>query len=285
MNTNRFISLCTIFLILFFSNESFSQTPTYQLTAKNFNRTAQDSLTFDIYILHSNPSAGVFEYSLGQYFFRFNPNIANGGTLTYRILDSGLPTLLRPRNPSISGNELRLATNSAPGAGNGHIVSSVSPGTLIIRMSLRTTASSFSPTENLNLTWKNIDLGNPYTKVFAYVGTNNTEITNPANHIIDKMVNLNSLSLAVPEEYSLEQNYPNPFNPSTKIKFSIPESGLVIMKIYDVRGRLVNEILKKSYNAGNYEVEFSGRELSSGIYYYSISVNDFIQTRRMTIIK
>lgn len=284
MIKNIFVISTTI--IFLFNAVLYSQTtPEYQLVAKNFNRSAQDSLTFDIYILHTNPSSGNFEYSLGQFFFRFNPNIANGGTLTYRIIGSDLPTNLRPRNPTVFSNELRLATNATPGAGFGYIVSSNSPGTLVVRMSLKTSATAFSTTENFNISWKNNEHGNPYTKVFAYVGTVNTEITNPSNHIIDKMVSVNSITNQIPDEYEVYQNYPNPFNPSTKIKFSVPVAGNVSLKIFDTQGRLVKDFGEVNFDAGIHELEFNAGGLSSGIYFYRFRANNYIHTGKMTLLK
>jgi hypothetical protein len=94
-------------------------------------------------------------------------------------------------------------------------------------------------------------------------------------------------------KFSLEQNYPNPFNPSTKIKYTIPsvlESGakqsqLVILKVYDVLGNEVATLVNEDKTAGSYEVEFSASGLSSGIYFYKLKAGDFIQTKKMLVLK
>ena len=292
MNKNIFRLSLIGFIIIFCGNLSFSQVPTYTLTASNFNRTAQDSITFDIYLLHTNPGSGIFNFALGQYYFNFNPNIANGGTLTYRIIGSDLPPLAQPRNPSISGNQLRLLTNVTLG-GNGPTISSVAPGTLIVRMSLRTTASTFAAGQNIDLHWRNAAEGNPFTKIFAYVGTINTDITNAANHFIDDQVSVNQISSIVSSEFNLSQNYPNPFNPSTKINFSLPKSGNVSLKVYDVSGKTVATLVNEKLGAGVFEYEFNGAGLSSGIYFYRLVVsssnpiqaNDFVETKRMILVK
>jgi hypothetical protein len=88
------------------------------------------------------------------------------------------------------------------------------------------------------------------------------------------------------KEYALAQNYPNPFNPSTLIKFAVPKSSNVTLKVYDIIGRVVSTLVNNvSYKAGEYEVNFAPNELSSGIYFYTISAGEFTQTRKMIFIK
>ncbi|RPI18211.1 MAG: T9SS C-terminal target domain-containing protein [Ignavibacteriae bacterium] len=87
------------------------------------------------------------------------------------------------------------------------------------------------------------------------------------------------------EIYSLSQNYPNPFNPSTQIKFSIPKSSFVTLKIYDILGREIKELLNEFKEAGNYNVTFDGSNLSSGMYFYKLIADDYTDIKRMTLIK
>jgi photosystem II stability/assembly factor-like uncharacterized protein len=89
----------------------------------------------------------------------------------------------------------------------------------------------------------------------------------------------------MPFEYYLSQNYPNPFNPSTKINYSIPESGFVTLKIYDMLGREVAELVNSDMNYGNYSVNFNAKNLTSGVYFYRIQSGDFSQTNKMLLIK
>lgn len=90
----------------------------------------------------------------------------------------------------------------------------------------------------------------------------------------------------LPFEYSLSQNYPNPFNPSTKINFDLPVDGKANLVIYDMLGReimkLVNNELK---TAGRYTIEFNGVNFASGVYFYRLEVNNFVQTKRMVLLK
>jgi hypothetical protein len=109
------------------------------------------------------------------------------------------------------------------------------------------------------------------------------------------------VEVAAPNIFSLEQNYPNPFNPSTKIKYTIPQtviasetkqSQLVTLKIYDILGNEIATLVNEEKPAGSYEVEFGShsglsgiRELTSGIYFYQLKVGGFIQTKKMVLMK
>jgi hypothetical protein len=89
----------------------------------------------------------------------------------------------------------------------------------------------------------------------------------------------------LPNTYSLEQNYPNPFNPTTVINFSIPKAGDVKLAIYDALGREVEMLLDKKLDAGNYDADWNATNYAAGIYFYSITVNDFVSTKKMVLLK
>ena len=89
-----------------------------------------------------------------------------------------------------------------------------------------------------------------------------------------------------PSTFMLNQNYPNPFNPSTKISYSIPTSGFVILKIYDLLGKEVKTLVSEFQNAAFHSVNFEASELAGGIYFYKLQVgNDFVETKRMLLMK
>jgi len=88
-----------------------------------------------------------------------------------------------------------------------------------------------------------------------------------------------------PIVFALEQNYPNPFNPTTNIKYSIPETEFVTLKVYDVMGREVSTLVNKQMNAGNYDVSFNASKLSSGVYIYSLKAGNKIVSKKMMMIK
>ncbi len=96
----------------------------------------------------------------------------------------------------------------------------------------------------------------------------------------------------LPNEFQLFQNYPNPFNPSTKIKFAIPSvethndaSLLVTLKVYDLLGSEVITLVNEEKSAGEYEVEFNSKQLTSGMYFYTLKAGSFVQTKKMVLLK
>lgn len=89
----------------------------------------------------------------------------------------------------------------------------------------------------------------------------------------------------IPEKFSLSQNYPNPFNPSTTIKFSIPENSFVSLKIYDINGKEISELVNKNLSQGEYEANFDASRLSSGVYFYTLRTGKFTETKVMSLIK
>lgn len=88
-----------------------------------------------------------------------------------------------------------------------------------------------------------------------------------------------------PKVFNLSQNYPNPFNPISKIVFTIPKRENVSLKVYDILGSEITTLVNKELDAGKYEVEFSGKELSSGIYIYQIKAGAFRETKKMILMR
>jgi len=92
----------------------------------------------------------------------------------------------------------------------------------------------------------------------------------------------------LPSGFILNQNYPNPFNPSTKIKFNIPNvvtHHAASLQVYDILGNKIKTILNKKLSPGEYEIEFNGNGLNSGVYFYTLEVGGLIQTKKMILIK
>ena len=88
-----------------------------------------------------------------------------------------------------------------------------------------------------------------------------------------------------PKTFNMAQNYPNPFNPSTTIQFRIPAFSFVNLKVYDVMGKEVATLVNEARPAGSYEVEFDGNALASGIYYYQIKAGNFLEIKKMLLLK
>jgi hypothetical protein len=88
------------------------------------------------------------------------------------------------------------------------------------------------------------------------------------------------------KSFNLDQNYPNPFNPSTKISFSLPETGIVNLNVYNVLGQKVASLLNsENMSAGNHSVSFNASNLSSGVYFYSLKAGNNVITKKMMLVK
>jgi photosystem II stability/assembly factor-like uncharacterized protein len=92
-------------------------------------------------------------------------------------------------------------------------------------------------------------------------------------------------SNGIPLSFRLKQNYPNPFNPSTTIKFELPKSSIVKLRVFDILGRQVSVLVNERKDAGVHELKFDGSNLSSGVYFYRLQVGDFVQTKKLVILK
>jgi hypothetical protein len=105
----------------------------------------------------------------------------------------------------------------------------------------------------------------------------------PASEVTD----VRSKASPVPENFSLEPNYPNPFNPVTVIQFSIPAGThtRVSLRVYDLLGREVAVLVDESKEPGRYEVRFDGSNLSSGVYFCRLTADQYVQTRKMSLLR
>jgi len=96
---------------------------------------------------------------------------------------------------------------------------------------------------------------------------------------------VSQIGTEVPERFSLKQNYPNPFNPATKINYDLPKAGFVTMKVYDVTGKIVANLLSQNQNAGRYSIDFIANDFPSGTYFYKLESGDFNEVKRMILVK
>jgi hypothetical protein len=93
------------------------------------------------------------------------------------------------------------------------------------------------------------------------------------------------IEICQPSVFFLSQNYPNPFNPATNIKYSIPEDGIVTLKVFDVLGKEVTTLVNEHQQAGTFYVVFDGSNLSSGVYYYQLNAGEFTSTKKLALTK
>ncbi len=88
-----------------------------------------------------------------------------------------------------------------------------------------------------------------------------------------------------PKTFSLLQNYPNPFNPSTEIRYSIPSNGFVTLKVYNILGEEVVNLVGESKEAGEYSITFDGSNLASGVYFYKLEIGAYTAVKKMVLVK
>jgi photosystem II stability/assembly factor-like uncharacterized protein len=114
----------------------------------------------------------------------------------------------------------------------------------------------------------------------VFVGRENKIISS-----VNSVTTVSPVSNQIPDRYSLKQNYPNPFNPSTKINFDIKNSSFASLKIFDSMGREVETLVNENLSAGSYSVEFNALNITSGIYFYTLSTEGFTETKKMILVK
>lgn len=117
----------------------------------------------------------------------------------------------------------------------------------------------------------------------VWMGNNYSIVT----AIVDSFytIGISTISTEIPNSFALYQNYPNPFNPVTNIKFDVAKTGLVRLKVCDVSGREVAQLVNEELNAGTYSVNLNASHLASGIYLYELSSGSFSATRKMVLVK
>lgn len=129
-----------------------------------------------------------------------------------------------------------------------------------------------------------IQKGNTPAEKIAYIIKSVGRYETDTASTFNKLANIGGENL-IPLENKLFDNYPNPFNPTTQIKYSVKENGMVTLKVYDVLGNEVAALVNEEKQAGTYSVSFNAGNLASGIYFYSISAGNFHQTKKMLLIK
>jgi hypothetical protein len=164
-----------------------------------------------------------------------------------------------------------------------------------------------SAIENINSEWIKIGFvegGNRGNEYYSYIDENIwggkkfkyrlKQIHSDGSYAYSNEVEIELL----PTKYELYQNYPNPFNPITKIKFTLPEKSAVSLKVYDILGSVVSEIIKSEFDAGYHKIEFNASNLPSGVYFYRIECSNpaasspvgqpgqsFVEVKKMLLLK
>ena len=136
--------------------------------------------------------------------------------------------------------------------------------------------------------WIDISAGLPQWVVsFAMKNgaLNATTFGNPEVIVNNGITDVEPVNNSIPSDFSLSQNYPNPFNPSTKIKFSVPQTSYVSLRIYDMLGNEITTLVNEELAQGEYNVDFIASDLSSGVYFYQLRTNEFNEIKKMVLLR
>jgi photosystem II stability/assembly factor-like uncharacterized protein len=118
---------------------------------------------------------------------------------------------------------------------------------------------------------------------YLYAGTTNGFVC--SRPIAEMLTDVEDQRNEIPFHFLLEQNYPNPFNPSTKIKYSVPQSSNVIIKVFDILGNEIETLVNEEKPVGTYEITWYTATLPSGIYFYKLQAGSFVETKKMILLK
>jgi len=195
-----------------------------------------------------------------------NYNINLSGNANYDIMTS--TKILNDTAASLNILLLYTKTPFTLAAGNhwlGSLRFNVSNTTACFRMSFINQSAVFDGSTPLT-----------YNSGWTYTNTDTC---------LNNTVSVNNITTEIPREYNLSQNYPNPFNPVTMIKFALPKASFVTLKVYDMLGREVSVLVNGQKSAGQYIVDFDASSLTSGVYFYRLESNDFVEVKRMVVLK
>ena len=144
---------------------------------------------------------------------------------------------------------------------------------------------------NNGTNWTDVNTGrtNSTVNAFAVSGTNLFAGTHGdgvwKRSLSDMITGIEDQNKDLPSRFELYQNYPNPFNPSTTIRYSLPKTSFVTLKVYDILGREVGTLVNEQKPAGNYQVEFNASSFASGVYFYKIQAGSFAAVKKLLLLK
>ena len=150
--------------------------------------------------------------------------------------------------------------------------------------------NSIKRTDNGGINWSSQNTSSVATLNSVYFINKNTGWVVGSNGTILKTItggltSVKQISTLIPEKSSLLQNYTNPFNPVTTITYNISSSGDVDLKVFDISGREITTLVNENQTPGKYEIAFDATSMPSGVYFYKLQAGDFVETRKMVVLK
>jgi len=176
----------------------------------------------------------------------------------------------------ISSLNIQVGISYSSGSSEGMLVGTDSLGVFLFSDEGDSLGSKNEGLTNLNIQTLTLD-----NNGYVYAGTENGVWRRPLSEIVTSVED----EISQPTEFILEQNYPNPFNPSTTIKYSIPEISKVKLTLFNLLGEEVTTLLNEEKVAGNYSIEFNASSLPSGVYFYQLRADEFVNTKKMILLK
>ena len=221
------------------------------------------------------------------------------GASNLRVNDTVLPgntvMTVQADNPAVNANTNISNANGYQAMTTTSVASGVSIGLNILTFNtngfysfapgkyrlgrIRWSAATAPP--QVKLSWRVTGTGPTavFDSTVAMVNGTNYTLVNPT------ITSEYGQTLSIPSEYKLHQNYPNPFNPTTNIKFDLPKDSKVSLKIYDLKGSELANLVETSMTAGSYDVDWNASKYASGVYFCRLVAGDYVQTNRMVLVK
>jgi hypothetical protein len=175
----------------------------------------------------------------------------------------------------------------------GELVKKVSADSGFVDINILVQTNSFpvnlswdiNPENGINYSFIGDSISGKVSNILAETGHTSFNQLNNSRIQFFARVNKTSSNNLVPNDFVLEQNFPNPFNPSTTIKFGIPKETKVNLSVFNILGEKVRELKDELMKPGYYDIEFDASALASGIYLYRIQAGEFVQSRKMVLMK
>ncbi len=224
----------------------------------------------------SLPKHIIIDWSNNNRIYIFPTYRSEDGGLNWALASNGLPydskywsTIIDPKNSSV----LYMSTSSG----------------IFITPNSAEQWKLIEGSENLEIKFSS---GNQYDNLFIDSLTHKLYVgTSKGLYEYNLITSVEVIKENIPNRFILHQNYPNPFNPSTIISYQLPSAGFIELIVYDQLGREVKTIVNEEQNSGFYKFNFNSKGLSSGVYYYRLTVSEsngnglFVETRKMLLLR
>lgn len=193
---------------------------------------------------------------------------------------------IRQPNHPVYQNTMNIIDSGAGGWKLYFTINQVQTNTVFFRMPVKLKINYSDNTDSnavINNTFNNQTF--TFTSARRPVGTFFDYDTSIVPKVANSIIGINNHAEAIPKHFSLYQNYPNPFNASTFITYSLPVESNVVLKIFDMTGKLVWEPVNTKQSAGEYRIIFEGNNFASGVYFYRFEAGNYVSVRKMILLK